>query len=93
MPIAPPLVSRGNTSVINETLVVTSAAEPKPIIALQPTSHQNDGDTDARRHATPMVARPMRYIRFLPIISPRRARGTMNTTDDRRKAVFTYASM
>ena len=93
MPIAPPLDSRGKTSVISETLVVTSAAEPKPIIALQPTSHQNDGDTDARRHATPMVARPMRYIRFLPIISPRRARGTMNTTDDRRKAVFTYASM
>ena len=56
-------------------------------------SHQKDGEKTARMLANRMSATPAMNIRFLPTMSAALDSGTMNTTDDMRKAVLTYPSI
>ena len=92
MPMAHPLLLRSKTSVIIETLVVTTAAAPIPMVPLNRMIIQNSVLNGARMHDTAIVSTPPRNILRFPEISAILDSGTMKTTEDRRNAVLTYPS-
>ena len=72
-----------------EMLVVTTHADPRPMMALQAIRNQNEGENGATKLATAITMTPTMKMRFFPTMFPTLAMGTMNTTDDSRNAVLT----
>ena len=86
-----PLLFRGMTSVNMATLTTANADAPIPMIDLAMTTNQKLGANEPIIHPMQMIRRPITNSFFFPMISCNFARGTMNITEVRRNAEFTYA--